>query len=276
MPQDILSKEVEKLDDVPEALRKYYVQGESSDGVTLFNLSTDEATRIPEFRTRNIKVLKENEQLADKLKQSDARLQEFKGVDLERYNRATKALELIEGDEERKLIEEGKIDEVVQRRMKTAITAHSDQVTALTTARDTAIQERDALRTDVDRTTLRTAVQSAVDGADIRLRGSGALHDIHARISGEFTIDPNSGKPKARDGQFGPKGDPLTITDRLVALAGSSEASHLFESAGGAGSTGGRRTATDRGRQVIDPNDPVAIGRNLDAIAEGKMVIGKD
>lgn len=102
------------------------------------------------------------------------------------------------------------------------------------------------------------------------------MHDLHARIAGDFTIDQESGQPKAKDGQFGPKGDPMTITDKIVALAGSADANHLFESATGAGSTGGRRLTTDRGRRVIDPNDPIAIGRNLDAIHEGKMVIGKD
>ncbi len=270
-----IKKQVDNLDDVPEALREYYVENKSSDGVTTFDLSTDESSRIAEFRSGNIKVLKENKQLTDQLKQRDDRLKEFDGIDVVRYKRATQALELIEGDEERKLIEEGKIDEVVQRRMKSAILTHGEQVTALTTARDTAIQERDTLRTDVDRTTLRTAVQSAVDGASIRLRSTGAMHDLHARIAGEFTIDQESGNPKARDGQFGPKGDPMTITDRIVALAASADASHLFEPAGGSGSTGGRRPHTERGRRVIDPDDYIAIGRNVDAIHDGKMVIGK-
>lgn len=270
-----IPKQVDKLDDVPEALREFYVESKDSDGVTTFDLATDEATRISEFRTRNVKVMKENKELADRIKRQDQQLQSFDGIDPDRYKRATQALELIEGDEERKLVEEGKIDEVVQRRMKTAINAHGEQVTALTTARDTALQERDALRTTVDRTSLRSAVQSAIDGADIRLRGPGALHDIHARIAGDFVIDRETGHPKARDGQFGPKGDPQTIADKLVALAGSAEASHLFEPAGGSGSTGGRRDPTERGRRVIDPNDPVAIGRNLDAIHKGTMVIGK-
>lgn len=270
-----IKKQVDKLDDVPEALREFYVEATDSGGATVYNLATDEASRIGEFRTRNIKVLKENEQLTADLAAKHAQLSKFDGMDVDKYNKAAKALELIEGDEERKLIEEGKIDEVIQRRMKTAIESHGNQVHALTVARDTAIQERDDLRTSVDRTALRTAVQTAVDKDGIRLRSTGAMHDLHARIAGDFTIDPETGTPKARNGEFGPKGEPLTINDRIVALAGSADASHLFETAGGSGSSGSRRPTLVAGVRIIDPDDPVAIGLAADDIHAGKAKIGK-
>lgn len=271
---------VKSLEDVPEGVREYYTETKSDDGVTEFTLDTDERPKVREFRTSNINLQKTNASLSERLKAQEAELQkvreQYNGIDPERYKRAMGALEKIEADDERKLIEEGNINEVVQRRMKSAIQSHEERAAALQQARDEAARERDQYRQQVHRATLHSEVQRAVEKTGVRLRQT-ALPDLISRVEQTFTVDEH-GTPVARRGDeqlFGAKGEPLSLEEHVSTLAAKS-APHLFEGAGGAGSEGGRRAVTPAGKRIIDRNDPIAVGRALDDLSSGKAQLSSE
>ncbi len=70
---------------------------------------------------------------------------------------------------------------------------------------------------------------------------------------------------------FGDKGQPLTIEDHVGRLA--RDASHLFEASGGADSQGQRKPIGNN-KTMIDLDDPMAIGRGLEALESGKARLG--
>lgn len=261
---------IEKLEDVPEAVREYYVDAPGGTGLVL---DTDENSRIREFRSTNVEVMKKNNELLKQLEERDQRLQQFDGIDPERHKKAINALQQMEGDEERKLVEEGKIDDVVQRRMRTVTEGYQDERKALIHARDAATADADRYRKQVHQATLRDEVTAAIDRAGIRVR-QGAIPDLLHRVQSSFMVG-DDGRPAPRDNQFGSNGEPLSLTEHIGHLA-SRDAPHLFEASGGGGSQGGRKLVGDRSKRIIDPNDPVAIGKAMDDIHAGKAVIGKD
>lgn len=261
---------ITKLEDVAEPLREYYKPLEAGG----FQLDTSDPQRTSEFRTSNINLLKKNEGLAADLKARDEKLKGFEGLDPERIRRGQEALARMSNDEDAKLIEEGKIDEVVQRRMKTAIADFDEKLAAKGTAYDLVTKERDELRTHVNQGRLRDTVEAAVAKTGIRVR-EGAMPDLMGRVQGTFKIGED-GTPVVRDSAnaFGATGDPLTPVEFIGSLANKG-ATHLFEASGGGGSEGGRRVVGAKGVRIIDPDNPLAIGKALDDIAAGTAEIGK-
>lgn len=253
-----LKRQVSSLEGVPEALHDQYRQ--QDDGTYVLDVEDD--PRVGEFRSRNI-------QLDKRTKELEAQLERYKGVDPEKYRKALSALEKIEGDEERKLIEEGKIDEVVERRIGAMRTEYEKQVKALTAARDEASKDRDTFRGRLGEVLIDTHLAKAVNAVG-KVR-EGALEDVIARGRRTFSIDENGQMVPSVNGEtvYGKKGDALTPEEWAGSLLES--APHLFEGGSGSGGSGGG--GKGGGRATSWDDAPAAIANDPDSIINGSTKI---
>lgn len=201
---------VDSLDKVPEATRSLYVpQGDK------FVLDVDGAvpkTKLDEFRNNNVELLKQ--------------LDKFKDVDPVKY----KELQGIQAQlDEKKLIDAGKIDEVVNQRVDAMKRDYDGKLTAA--ENDKKVMSRQLETLLIDNTVRAEAVKNGVLAT--------AVDDVLLRAKAVFTI--KDGQPVALDAKgqvvYGKDGTtPMSIGDWLVEL--KQNAVHLFPGSVGAGSRG--------------------------------------
>lgn len=213
----------DKLTEVPEQLREYYVQ-QGTDYV----LSVEgvvPTSRLNEFRTNNTRLIQETEELLGLVTGKAA--SSFRGMTKEDYlKEVTQALETlkkpVKGDDA--------IEQEVTRRFAAAKTSFEAQIATLT-------QERDSANNQIATLQINNAAIASARALGLM---EGAEDDLLARITKVFTM--KNGKVVALDGdghpRFGVGGKELTIEefvkDELVA-----KAPHLFKKSEGMRSDGG-------------------------------------
>lgn len=225
-----------------------------------------------EFRDNNIRLQRE-------LDDAKRRLQLFDGVDPEEAAKAKKLLAGLQEEEERALIKEGKIDEVVRRRMAAAQAESDKQTKALAKARDEAVARETDLRSKYGALRIDTEVAGALGKAG-KLRPT-AQTDALLRARSVFTLDqednlvPNAGGTV----RYNKKGEPMTVEDFATSLF--EEAPHLFEApagggAPGAGGKGGAPAKNAEGKIVLRNPDPMTMGRHASDIAAGRAIVVRE
>lgn len=255
---------VKTLEEVPEALRGEYKKvGEE------YHLDTDDKSRTDEFRETNRAQARKIQQLEDQAKK-------YAGIDPDKHAEAMQALQLLEADEEGKLIKAGKLDEVVSRRVKANAKQYEEQLAALKGQLETANKNATAYKTRLSSLTLNEQITKVVGSVgEIK---KGALEDILLRAQTVFTLDEAGEQlvPVGPSGKktFGSDGvNPITVEEWAKGLVKS--ASYLFEPSKGGGGTGGNGSdggkSGAKGETFIDRNDPVAMGRNLEGIVKGTV-----
>ncbi|UOO87486.1 hypothetical protein [Neisseria arctica] len=170
------------------------------------------------LKAKNGEVIGDNKKLKEQLAQ-------FDGID----PAAVKAiLQRFSDDEEAKLIAEGKIDEVLNKRTERMKTAHEKQLAEMT-AKVEAAEARAAKFTD---RVLGDAIRAAGSEAGIHKT---AFEDAIFRAKTVFDID-DDGNAVAKDGVFGKDGKPLTLKEWFGDMQES--APHWFPMPQGAGARG--------------------------------------
>ena len=202
-------------EEIPAELQPFYAERDGAwtldaDGVV-------EKSKLDEFRTTNVNLLKERDDLAKR----------FEGIDPEEVRQlAADKQKLLE---ERQL-KSGEADKVIEARLKTA-RAEWDKQHGLVVA------ERDALH---GRLTAIQIDQAVVTEATKRGLRATAIPDIAARARTNFKLV--NGVPQAfeADGQTARMGKdgvtPMTLAEWVDALV--SDAPHLFEANAGGGAAG--------------------------------------
>ena len=123
----MLKKFVDDLEGIPEALQSYYTKGEEGG----YFLETDDdslkqvKTKISEFRSNNIQLAKEKEDLQRKLS-------EFDSFDVEEIKEALKARQQVKEDE---LVPRTEIDKHLKKRLDQERKTFEAQLNELSTAR---------------------------------------------------------------------------------------------------------------------------------------------
>lgn len=260
----MLKLRIKTLEEVAEAFRAEY----EKDGDE-FVLKTDGEDKLKEFRSNNLKLMKEKEALS-------AEVTKFKGIDPERYAIANAALEELEKNEEGQLIKAGKLDVVIERRTKALQKQHQEEQVKLAEIIKKQTAVSNTYKAKLSNLVLRDEITKAVTTvASIR---EGALDDIINRATSKFSIDDDGNLvPVGPDGTkyHGVDGTtPLTTEDWAKGLVKS--ATHLFEPSKGAGAGGGDKGGTQPskdGIKTISRDDPVEFGRNLEAIAKGTVKV---
>lgn len=245
------------LDGLDEAVKKLYVkQGEEFrldvEGVVSEAQHTELKTKLEEFRENN-------RTLNGELTKTKETLKQYEGVDLEEVKRLRDQEQKLK---DKKLIEAGKIDELLESKLQPIKTSFEQQLKAATdkNAELTGQLERMAIddqltKLGVEKGILPTAIE------DFRYRGRQI-----------FKLKDGQVVPLAGDGTVvrNTKGDPLSMADWIEKLA--TDAPHLFApSKGGGAPNGGGRPAPNGA--TIPAGDPVAFGANLEKIAKGEVTV---
>ena len=173
-----------------------------------------EKTKLDEFRTTNVSLLKERDDLKKR----------YEGIDPD----AVKALV----DEKRQLeeaqqLKAGEVEKVVENRIKGVKADLEKQITALTSERDTMTARLTSIQID----------QGVLTVATKRGLRPTAIPDITARARSIFRLvngTPTAFEPDGKALRYGKDGlTPMTLEEWVDAQV--SEAPHLFESNAGGG-----------------------------------------
>ena len=234
---------IDTLDSVPEAVRSHYTERDGK-----FVLGVEGAVpkdRLDEFRSNNVDLKK--------------RLEAFDGVDVEKYRSLTEQEAKIR---EKKLIDAGKVEELLAERVGSMKSEHDKQIQVLTAANQAATGQLEKLVID-------GSIRDQAIKAGVRPT---AIDDVLLRGRSVFRLQ--DGKAVPMDGDkpiYGKSGDPMGIDEWVGSL--TDRAPHLFEPSQGGGSKqgAGARPSTP-GR--IAPADNRAFLQNLDKIASGEIKVG--
>lgn len=252
---------VKSLEEVDEKYRDLYTQ--NGEEYVLHGIDDSETKKkLDEFRTNNRAYFKQIETLQGQLKK-------YEGIDPEQWTKAQEALKKQAELEDKDLIDKGKFDELFTKRTEAM---RADQERALK-AKDEAFrkaqEERDALKQKLGTHLIDAEIQKAVMRSG-KLR-DGAIDDVISRARKVWNLDEHGNIVPKKSGEtaFGKDGEVLKMEEWAADLI--SEAPHLFEPSKGGGAEGGSTTRKDD--KVIDGSDPILFGKNLEAIAKGKVTV---
>lgn len=216
---------LDTLDGLEESTQKLYKK--SGDGK--FHLQTEEdpdkKKKLDEFRENNIRLQNELKAMQDK----------FGNLNLDEIAEMKKKIQAID---DKKMIDAGKIDELVAQKVERMKSDFESQIKKMTKA----LEDKD---TELGKTTGRLAevlidseITKAVNGVGVVRKE--AMRDIVAR--GRQTWKLEEGKPIPKEGDkilYGKDGKAaLTFEEWATALLDT--APFLFESSGGGGAGGGK------------------------------------
>lgn len=256
-----LAPVIEKLEDVAEPARQFYVpkdgkfhvdlSGAPAGFVTAADLVAANA-RVVEFRDTNIALKKTVDELTP-IKAA------FEGID------AKAAREAIAAQDELKKKGINKPDDIaaaINAAVTAAVKPLTEQITSITTTAKDQQARADAM-------TLRSTLSDKFTKAG---GVSDALDFIVNKASGVFVVE--GGNVKAATNQFSADkpGEPLSIDEWMTRL--TKESSFAFKPSGGGGanpqpSSGG--PARPAGQLVLKDPTPQQLGEHADAIRKGKM-----
>jgi hypothetical protein len=236
-----------KLEEIPEAHREFYAEKDGK-----FNLAVEGLIgkdKLDEFRTNNVQLKKQLEELTTR----------FDGVDPELFRELN---DKAERERQKKLIAADKVDDLVNERVNAAKAGFEKEKKGLE-------EDRRKLNIQLEGLLIDNAVRDAATKCGVR---SGAVEDVLLRARQVFKVV--DGKAAAFDGDkqlFGSTGDPLTVPEYISSRLADA-APHLFEASQGGGAK--KADVSSAGASgKINRNDPKAFLANLEAIASGQKQV---
>lgn len=234
----------EEFEALSEELQKYYV---SKDGAYELDIDNDAEAelkrKVSEFRDNNIKLKKDNEKLTEQFEELKTKFEE-----IESEARKKK---------EKELLDEGKIEELLEEKTKRMKADYENQVKALTEQVTEKDETLGRLKDTLSVIKIDNEIQLAV--SKVGTVKQGYMEDVVSLGKRLFSmddndepvaLDKNGGKIVGKDGV-----SPLTIAEWAATLP--TEKSAYFESNQGTGSKG---SGTRSGSQTVDLSkisDPV-------------------
>jgi hypothetical protein len=220
------------------------VDGLSADMAALYSKNADgkfylevegavSKTKLDEFRDNNVRVLKE--------------LEKFKGIDPTKY---ADLLALQAKADEKKLIDAGELDKVVEQRVGQMRTTYDTEIEKLTRANTSAQRQLESLL--IDSAVRDAAIKSGVQPT--------AIEDVLLRAKSTFQIKEGAPVPIDSAGVtiYGKDGStPMTIADWTVGL--KKQAPHLFQGSTGGGAGGSGKLSMDA-TSKMSPNQKITAG----------------
>lgn len=248
---------VTDLNTVPEALRPFYKKHDSGG----FALDSDPDPRLDEYRENNRGLNRQVEELKTQMKK-------FEGIDPERYQKASQALEELEKLRGKKLLDEGKVEEYLTERTVAMRSSFEQQTQQLQSARDAEKRRADNFYGQLATLKIDSAVQSAI--GEIAIVRAGAMTDVLARARRDWVVD-EAGNLKAADNLLDSHGDRIT-TMKSYAQHLLVTAPYLFEGARGGGAGGGNGGAGGDGIRRLKEGSRMTA-KDLADIRDGKAII---
>lgn len=222
-------------------------------------------TGVASLKAKNAELLDETKKEREKRKAIEDRLSEVGDLDVEK---AKELLASFEANEDMRLIKEGKLDEVVQRRAAGALAAKDKEIGALTKKVTDAEKAGGVFGAKWRNERLTNTVHKLAAKAKVRAE---AYDDLVARAGNAFEVD-DDGEIVLKKGVnlLSKDAKPHTLDTWLESLPES--APHFFESSSGGGARKGDGSPGDGKAIKVDIRDPKAFGANLEALASGKAV----
>ena len=212
---------VQQLDSIPEALQSAYIE---KDGA--YHLDVEgmvDKSKLDDFRSNNVKLLKDLEAMQGK----------FKNVDLDQYNNL---LQAHNDGTDKKLLDEGKIEELFEERTKRMREAHNEELGKAQGENDTHRRQLEGLMIDA----------SVRDSATKQGVAPTAMDDVILRAKTIFKLKEGQATPFDSDGNVvyaSGSSEPMSVDAWVKGL--TSTAPHLFSPSNGGGSQHGNRSGKD-------------------------------
>lgn len=259
-----LRRKVAKIEDVDEKDRGYYKkQGEGF--VLDLDADDDPDTKVKEFRDTNTRLKQE----VDSMKAELDRLAPFKEANPEEFKKAKEAYQRMQELEEEGLIKDGKVSEVLQRRVDAVRQDYDKQITTLKTRNQELEAGYNKVRGDYSGLKVETETDRLLDKLGYLPR-KGAKADVYRRAREAWKVKEDGNLEGNQ--VFNGKGEPASFEEWGRQLL--QDAPFLFESGNGGGAGGGRRDTGSKGGKIVVPaNDPVAAGKYVEQLASGEAVI---
>ena len=252
------------LTDEQKLLYKQHTSGKFILDLEGVPIGFTETSKLDEFRNNNVQLKQELETLKEAAKGDEDKLKRL--ADLEKA---------LESDEDAKLIADGKIEEVIQRRSDRQTSEMRRDFEGKVKNKDTLIEtltvERDEASSGFNNLRIDTAINEAInEHGGVR---KGALMDIRSRARRTFRMKDDIVTAMEGDNiVYGPLGGdsltPLEFVNKLVETA-----PHLFEDSAGGGGSGKKTPPPPGGVKSVDRNNIVDFGKNLEGIAAGKVTV---
>jgi hypothetical protein len=256
-----LKKTIAKLEDVEEKYRGLYTK--VGDEFVLDKELAEMQGKVDEFRDSNRTYHAQIETMK-------AELEQLKKIDPEKYQAGMAALDKLSKIDEKKLLDAGKIEEVVALRTQEMRTTYERQLAERNKAYETLEGRFNRLHGDFSRMTVGSEFRRQLQSAGFQLQ-SGAEDDFESRANRDWTID-DGGKLKLSRELFGDKGTSIEPEEWMSKLV--QNAKHLFvkTEGGGAGGNKDPKGGDKPGsKETVVINDPIAFGRQADKIAKGEV-----
>jgi hypothetical protein len=190
--------------------------------------------KLDEFRNNNINLTRQ--------------LESFSGVDLEEYKKARETQKALE---EKKLLDAGEVDKVVEQR-----------VTAMKTDLEGKLKEKDQKLVAANRQLDVLIIDNSVREHATKLGvAASAVDDVLLRARTVYQVEDGRAIPKDRNGAviFGKDGSsPLPIADWIGGL--KDVAPHLFQPSKGSGGSGDGGPGTIRNTAGMSAQSKIAQG----------------
>lgn len=221
--------------------------------------------RVKEFRDRNIQLQKDLSSTNSRLEALQKQFGDLKPDEIKEYR---KQLETVKEERVRELLRAGKFEEAMQAKYGQILDEKNQQIENYKKAGDEVRKKFDDVQDKLSRQATFDHIERILAEKKLELQ-TGAARDLKLIINQDWTTD-ESGSPVVRRPELiGENGAPMTgveyVQKELVASR-----PHLFKNATGGGSTGSDHKPGSGGGQFIK-RDPVTIGRNLKALAAGKV-----
>jgi hypothetical protein len=236
---------VDSIDAVPAALREFYTEKDGKYHLPIEGMVPKD--RVDEFRNTNITLQQQIAEISKK----------FDGID------PAIARELLAEREKqrgKKLIDEGKIEELLNERVETMRKTLQAETVA-------ERQRREAAEARLSEAMIDGAIRTEAVKAGVR---PAAVDDVLFR--GQRVFKLQDGKAMAMNGDkpiFGASGEPLTVSDWIADLQKS--ATHLFEPSSGAGARGssaapGAKTMTRAQFDALSPMEKATVIKTIKVV----------
>jgi len=176
-------------------------------------------TKLDEFRSNNVKLMKEMETLASK----------FEGIDVDNYKEMSEQQEKMRN---KKLIDAGKIDELLEEKTKQMRETHNKEIHKTT-------EVNQSLQDQLAKLVIDNAVRDSATKAGVVDTG---MDDILLRSKSVFSLVEGKAVPTDNQGNtiYGHgTTDPMSVNEWVKSQM--DVAPHLFKSSNGAGSSHGTR-----------------------------------
>lgn len=249
-------------DALPDVLKSEYVKEGDN-----YLLETDDEsfkTKIGEFRSNNVSLLKSQTDLQKEM-------EKYKDIDPVKYSDMKIKLDEIS---DKKMIEEGKLEELLTQRVERYQEEHNSKYNALEEVNANLIGNAKNQSDKIRVLMIGSKIATAVNGIGVVRKG--AMVDILSRAKKVWELDDDLNLIPKKDGNvyYGEDGkNPITPEEYAKSLY--ADAPYLFESSKGGGSQGNENDNKNNQNgnvTVIDKHDKQTFGENLEDIASGKVI----